>query len=131
MPRPNLLDGRAGNDTLRGMDGHDALLGGNGNDLLEGGNGNDLLEGQDGDDRLLGGNGDDILNGGNGNDVLDPVRATMLSMAGPAPTNTLNLAGRGFDYIVSRNSDGSYSFVMPPARPPFGTSRMSGSKASR
>ncbi len=55
------LDGRAGNDALRGDDGADRLMGGVGNDALYGGRGEDILVGGDSNDRLEGGLGADVL----------------------------------------------------------------------
>jgi Ca2+-binding RTX toxin-like protein len=65
-----ILDGGAGNDTLKGGAGNDTLLGGLGNDKLRSTRGNDLLDGGDGNDTLYGGQGNDTLFGGEGNDWL-------------------------------------------------------------
>ncbi|PWS34544.1 hypothetical protein DFH01_23665 [Falsiroseomonas bella] len=65
----DILDGQAGDDTLRGGDGADGLIGSAGNDLLAGDVGNDTLNGGDGADFLMGGNGNDSLLGGGGFDV--------------------------------------------------------------
>jgi Ca2+-binding RTX toxin-like protein len=85
---PLLIEGNAGDDSIRGNDGADTLLGGTGDDTIYGlagddsidggdgkdwlvGNaGNDTLLGQAGNDTLLGGAGDDSLVGGDGKDVL-------------------------------------------------------------
>ncbi|MEZ5996460.1 MAG: cadherin domain-containing protein [Hyphomonadaceae bacterium] len=82
-----LIDGGAGNDTIRGGDLGNDLLGGDGNDTLIGGKLDDWMFGGAGDDRLYagavanpsasastltsvdGGNGD-YLDGGEGNDAL-------------------------------------------------------------
>jgi Ca2+-binding RTX toxin-like protein len=59
-----IVDGGAGNDTLRGS---------NGADLLLGGDGNDFVDGQQGDDTALLGAGDDVFqwDPGDGNDVVE------------------------------------------------------------
>ena len=61
---PVLLDGGAGDDTLRAGKGDGILLGGPGDDQLYGGGGRDLLIGGLGSDTLHSGTGDDILIGG-------------------------------------------------------------------
>jgi Ca2+-binding RTX toxin-like protein len=77
----NLIDGGAGDDTIRGdsyetSGGNDTLNGGDGNDVLVGEGGSDTLNGGAGNDTLSGGdpdlqfNGNDTLNGGDGNDTL-------------------------------------------------------------
>jgi hypothetical protein len=58
---PLLIDGGAGDDTLKGAGGADIILGGLGNDRLMGGAGRDLLIGGSGADRILGDQADDIL----------------------------------------------------------------------
>ncbi|MFD1808606.1 hypothetical protein ACFSHQ_12295 [Gemmobacter lanyuensis] len=57
----DLIDGGAGDDTLRGSGGNDALIGGAGQNYLDGGDGDDLLAGGDGTDSLIGGAGFDIV----------------------------------------------------------------------
>ena len=57
----NLIDGLAGDDTLRGYHGDDRLYGSEGEDALFGG---------DGDDVLVGGKGDDFISAGDGNDSI-------------------------------------------------------------
>ena len=61
--RDNIIDGRAGDDTLYGGPGGggDTLAGGPGNDRLYGGQGADTLTGGQGDDRLAGGQGADVF----------------------------------------------------------------------
>ncbi|UXH78839.1 calcium-binding protein [Roseateles amylovorans] len=56
----NRIDGRGGNDTIRGGDLADVLSGGDGNDSLYGGAGDDTLHGGTGNDYLEGGTGRDI-----------------------------------------------------------------------
>lgn len=55
--------------TLNGKDGNDVIKGGIGNDKLNGGKGDDLLFGGLGNDTLDGGDGINVLVGGRGNDT--------------------------------------------------------------
>ena len=64
------IDGREGNDRLRGSPGDDFLQGGEGDDVLLGGDGNDQLEGGSGENRYLPGDGTNIVTGGPGLDVV-------------------------------------------------------------
>ena len=64
------IQGRDGDDILRGYRASDLLDGGFGDDRLEGGQGNDVLYGDSGNDTLLGGKGKDVLVGGSGDDIL-------------------------------------------------------------
>lgn len=75
-----IINGTAGNNTLRGgnaadtingLDGNDRLYGGNGNDYLYGGSNNDLLYGDNGNDYLRGGDDRDTLYGGDGRDRMN------------------------------------------------------------
>ena len=66
-----LIDGDAGNDTLRGGAGNDTLYGGTGDDTLKGNAGNDTLYGGTGNDTLEGNAGNDLLYGDAGNDTLE------------------------------------------------------------
>jgi Ca2+-binding RTX toxin-like protein len=65
-----LLEGRRGNNVLRGSGAGDTLVGGPGHDVLQGKGGVDLLGRRGGSDRLVGGPGGDALTGGDGNDRL-------------------------------------------------------------
>ena len=103
LTKVSKVDGRSGNDTIRGSQDDDHLLGGVGNDeidgqggddLLEGGLGADMLFGGNGDDTLLGGAKDDTLNGGNGSDVLDGGWGA-----------DVNIGGAGDDLIKVRNDE--------------------------
>ncbi len=84
-----LLDGGAGNDTIRGSNGNDTLAGDEGNDVLVAGPGRNVLIGGAGNDRLVGGAGADILSGGDGDDIL----------RGGGGDNVL-VGGNGFDRLV-------------------------------
>lgn len=53
------LNGKDGNDIIKGGVGNDTLVGGKGDDLLFGGWGNDILKGGEGINVLVGGRGDD------------------------------------------------------------------------
>jgi Ca2+-binding RTX toxin-like protein len=79
-----VMDGGAGNDTLRvgethsampgldfrGGEGNDQLFGGSGSDNLLGGTGGDTLVGNGGVDNLVGDSGNDTATGGPGNDTV-------------------------------------------------------------
>jgi len=62
------IDGKDGNDILRGGGGDDNIAGGNGDDVISGGGGSDTISGGQGNDIIRGGRGDDFLNGGQGFD---------------------------------------------------------------
>ncbi|MDW9402829.1 retention module-containing protein [Pseudomonas soli] len=114
----NLLNGGAGNDVLKGGAGNDILIGGPGNDTLTGGSGNDSFVWQKGDtghdtvtdftpgsdrldlSQLLQGENatsaslDDYLHfkvSGSGVSVVSTIEVS--SVAGAAPTQTIDLAG--------------------------------------
>ncbi|MBO9552346.1 VCBS domain-containing protein, partial [Pseudomonas sp.] len=114
----NLLNGGLGNDVLKGGDGNDILIGGPGNDVMTGGNGNDTFVWQKGDtghdtvtdftpgsdhldlSQLLQGENataaslDDYLHfkvSGSGSNVVSTIEVS--SVAGAAPTQTIELAG--------------------------------------
>ncbi|MBI6941959.1 retention module-containing protein [Pseudomonas putida] len=114
----NVLIGGGGNDVLKGGDGNDTLIGGVGDDSLTGGNGNDIFIWQKGDSghdtvtdftpgsdkldlsQLLQGEHatasslDDYLHfkvNGTGANVVSTIEVS--SVAGAAPTQTIDLAG--------------------------------------
>ncbi|QXH34508.1 retention module-containing protein [Pseudomonas muyukensis] len=114
----NLLNGGAGNDVLKGGAGNDTLIGGRGDDSLSGGSGNDVFVWQKGDtghdtvtdftpgsdrldlSQLLQGESatsaslDDYLHfkvSGAGGNVVSTIEVS--SVAGAAPTQTIDLAG--------------------------------------
>jgi Ca2+-binding RTX toxin-like protein len=64
------LEGRAGNDILRGTRAQDAIVGGFGNDRMKGGRRGDTIKGGPGGDVLIGGAGRDTLRAGDGEDRL-------------------------------------------------------------
>src|SRR5689334_23405902 len=67
-----VVDGGAGNDTLRGGNGNDVLLGGDGNDFVDGNQGNDTAFLGAGDDTFQWdpGDGSDIIEGQSGSDSM-------------------------------------------------------------
>ncbi|QXH50162.1 retention module-containing protein [Pseudomonas fakonensis] len=114
----NLLNGGAGNDVLKGGAGNDTLIGGPGDDIMTGGPGNDTFVWQKGDtghdtvtdftpgsdhldlSQLLQGENatsaslDDYLHfkvSGSGAGVVSTIEVS--SIAGAAPTQTIELAG--------------------------------------
>ncbi|WP_313711321.1 type I secretion C-terminal target domain-containing protein [Pseudomonas sp.] len=114
----NVLNGGLGDDVLKGGDGNDMLIGGPGNDIMTGGNGNDTFVWQKGDtghdtvtdftpgsdhldlSQLLQGENatsaslDDYLHfkvSGSGTNVVSTIEVS--SVAGAAPTQTIDLAG--------------------------------------
>lgn len=86
-----VMNGRGGDDTLRG---------GNKADLLNGGTGHDLLDGRGGSDLLLGGTGTDTLLGGAGNDTLD----------GGADADLL-IGGTGWDALTGGTGPDTFLFT--------------------
>jgi hypothetical protein len=68
-----ILDGGAGNDTLRGSASAETLLGGTGDDDVDGNIGADTIDLGSGNDRFQWdpGDGSDVVDGSGGNDVLD------------------------------------------------------------
>ncbi|MDR7090211.1 Ig-like domain-containing protein [Cellvibrio fibrivorans] len=71
--RMGLLDGGAGNDTLKASNGNDSLHGGMGDDLIVGGNGDDVytFSRGDGKDKIIDESGDDRIEFGVGVTVND------------------------------------------------------------
>ena len=65
------INGRGGDDSIKGGELDDVIKGGRGNDVMNGNAGNDTLLGATGNDVLFGGDGFDILKGGGGVDFLN------------------------------------------------------------
>jgi Ca2+-binding RTX toxin-like protein len=72
QPATLVLDGGAGDDTIRGSQGPDTILGGDGNDSVDGGRGTDTALLGAGDDTFAWnpGDGSDTIEGQNGTDTL-------------------------------------------------------------
>ena len=114
-PRPSVLCGEAGNDTLQGGPDFDLMLGSAGDDHLSGGGARDFIEGEGlcpgsfeppappGVDHLDGGDGGDRLEGGAGRDVMDggPGVDTLLSFGG----NDVLDGGAGDDALSAEEGD--------------------------
>jgi Ca2+-binding RTX toxin-like protein len=94
------LDGKGGNDVLRGTLEADILNGGSGDDVLIGRDGNDTLNGGSEQNSYLPGSGNDAVNGGSNLDVvffsgnrssytLNSCSKTSCSVTGPDGTDTL------------------------------------------
>ena len=80
----------------------DKLDGGYHNDTLNGAGGSDRLWGGAGHDWVNGADGDDILTGGSGNDILD---------GGAGDQDKAVFGGRGSDYTITKNQDGSFTVL--------------------
>ena len=94
------LDGKGGNDVLRGTLEADILNGGSGDDVLIGRDGNDTLNGGSEQNSYLPGSGNDAVNGGSNLDVvffsgnrssytLNSCSKTSCSVTGPDGIDTL------------------------------------------
>lgn len=89
------VDGKRGNDVIKGGLGDDVIIGGEGRDELSGGDGNDTLFGGAGIDTLDGGDGGadiDRMFGGEGNDTY------VVHRTGDA---VIEFAGQGTDLVLS------------------------------
>ena len=95
------LEGKGGNDVLRGTLEADILNGGSGDDVLIGRAGNDTLNGGNEQNSYLPGSGNDTVNGGPNLDItffsgnrssytLNNCSKTSCSVTGPDGTDTLN-----------------------------------------
>jgi Ca2+-binding RTX toxin-like protein len=100
-----MLDGRRGQDLLRGSAGADRLLGGRGRDILEAAGGNDVLVGGWGDDSVVAGPGADLLRDDAGLNYLEggPGRDRFVARAG----RSLMAGGPGDD--ASRVAHGVFA----------------------
>jgi prepilin-type N-terminal cleavage/methylation domain-containing protein len=94
------LNGKGGNDVLRGTLEDDSLIGDSGDDVLVGRDGNDNLNGGSEKNSYLPGGGNDTVAGGGGLDVvffkgvrgdytIDSCNKTNCSVSGPEGTDTL------------------------------------------
>ena len=97
------VDGRNGDDTIRGSQDGDHILGNDGNDEVDGQGGNDELEGNNGADLLLGGDGEDTLIGGSQNDTL--VGGADDDVLDGGAGDDENFGGAGDDLIKVRNGE--------------------------
>lgn len=114
-----VIEGTAGDDTLRGGEGDDTLSGGAGHDSLLGGAGADQLYGGDGNDTLDGGGAPegcfDILDGGAGDDLIH-LSATTIAVGGAgadtfaigAPPPGGGLLGVVFDFSAGEGDRLTY-----------------------
>lgn len=121
----NTLKGSDRDETLLGLDGDDRLDGGYGNDTLQGGNGKDLLLGSGGHDSLLGNAGDDQLNGDArlativvkaSADLLNDVGAMMQlrldgKIVGQSEVRATTLTDYAFDVALPAGSKGALDVV--------------------
>jgi VCBS repeat-containing protein len=112
----DVLDGQAGNDTLDGGDGNDLLFGGSGSDRLDGGSGDDAyrIDLGDGLDRIADIAGHDTVRFGVGLS-LDNVALRVTEEGGVCIAHVRVLddcgceqADEGFDFVIARDSVGSY-----------------------
>lgn len=94
------LDGKGGNDVLRGTQEADSLIGGSGDDVLVGRGGDDSLDGGSEKNSYLPGGGNDTVIGGSGLDVvffqgprssytITSCTKTSCSVSGPEGNDTL------------------------------------------
>ena len=78
----SVVDGGAGNDTIKGGRVSDVIRGGTGNDYVRGGGGDDQVFGGTGNDRVTGGSGDDELHGGVGDEFIFGGKGTDIMFGG-------------------------------------------------
>jgi Ca2+-binding RTX toxin-like protein len=118
-----MIDGRGGNDTIRGSSSNDFLNGGRGNDNINGNNGNDVIvdthgtntaNGGAGNDLIFGGFGQLTANGGSNNDVI----------IGGIGNDTLR-GGTGNDFIIGDPDEGFF-FGNDTLEAGTGTDRLEG-----
>lgn len=102
-----VVDGGAGNDTIRGAEGNDTLSGGDGNDSINGGAGSDSLSGGDGDDVIDGDQGNDIAFLGNGNDLFiwDPGDGSD-TIEGGSGNDTMQFNGANVSEVFELSANG-------------------------
>ena len=90
--------GSVGNDTITGMSNEDYVSAGAGDDVINTGADEDIVVAGSGNDTVNTGSENDMLIGGAGDDTMD----------GGSGTDTAVFDGNRDQYMVTRNSDGSY-----------------------
>ena len=101
----SVIDGGAGNDSIRTADGPDNLTGGRGNDSISSGDGNDSVNGGPGRDTVRAGAGNDFIRGDGGTDHLYGEEGDD-TILGQGKTDIL-FGGNGSDtFLVNENDDG-------------------------
>ncbi|WP_240769081.1 calcium-binding protein [Paracoccus liaowanqingii] len=122
LPEPErnltLLEGTAGNDTLRGTRDDELILGGEGNDRLIGGRGDDVILGGNGNDRLTGGLGEDTFvfgadarDGNRDRDVVTDYNAVLDTIVLEAGATIRSSAVRDGGLLITLDGDGDTIFV--------------------
>jgi CshA-type fibril repeat protein len=110
----DLVEGGAGNDTIRTGDDADTIFGGAGDDLIDAGIDADEVTAGDGNDTVIGSEGADTVDGGAGNDLiyggLEPGPGDALDLPDAIdlrPDNNRDslLGGDGDDTIFGRDDD--------------------------
>lgn len=102
--KDDVLNGGDGADTIIGAKGNDLVIGGRGNDEIDGWAGNDEIHAGDGDDRVGGQNGDDSIFGGAGADKLKGNGGNDRIEGGAGWDNMWGHSGS--DTFVFKNGDG-------------------------
>jgi len=100
----HLVQGRSGQDLLRGGRGNDELIGGAGDDFLWGKAGRDLLGGGNGNDELIGGAGQDILDGNAGRNSLEGGKGTDYFVLSQHSFSVIQDFQNGHDVIMLRGN---------------------------
>ena len=93
-------------DTIYGSSKAEKIYGYEGDDVLYGGAGNDILDGGKGYDRLYGEAGDDTLKASS---TVNALKGNYFS--GGSGIDTVVLAGKAFDYSISKSPSGDISLT--------------------
>jgi Ca2+-binding RTX toxin-like protein len=110
----DVVDGGAGDDTIRTGDDRDTITGGTGNDTIDAGIDDDSVDGGAGRDTIVGGEGNDSITGGTGDDLiyggLSPAFPDSLNIPDDTdlvPDNGLDVinAGAGNDTVYGMDDD--------------------------
>ena len=104
------IDGKAGNDVLKGFGGQDTLLGGQGDDLIYGGYGGDLLKGNENNDTIYASHGSDYILGNLGNDDIYAGQGAD-TVIGGAGADTIRGGGGPNDIDAGDDSDRDQIYV--------------------